>query len=281
MIYILYNDKSNRGKPIREAKKLEKKLKRRKKEVLSFSIFDIDKKEVEFHNQLTENDQLILIGGDGTLHYYFNQISPNPIPYRIFVKACGRGNDFARDYKKHKLFEITHLVNDLPKLKINEKEEYVFLNGMGMGVDSYVCQQQLQNAKLKIKQSYFKVALHVFKTFKPYSLDIEIDGVSHHFENVWFFVCNHGRYFGGGMKITPKAKREDDHLDICIVHDIKLWRLILIFPSVFLGLHRFIVRKKYLHFFTAKNVKVKPYNCNILQKDGEIADLVEYIEIQR
>lgn len=280
MIYILYNDKSNRGKPIRETKKLEKKFKKKKKEVLSFSIFDIDKKELEFHNQLTSNDQLVLIGGDGTLHYYFNQIYPNPIVYRVFIKACGRGNDFAREYKKHKLFEITHLVNDFPKLKINGQEEYVFLNGIGMGVDSLVCLEQLKNAKLKIKESYFKVALRVFKNFKPYSLDIEVDGVSHHYEKVWFFVCNHGKYFGGGMKITPMAKREDNHLDICIVHKIKLRKLLLVFPIVFLGLHRFIC-KKYIHFYKAKHVVVKPQNCSILQKDGEIAEAVEYIEIKR
>lgn len=280
MIYILYNDKSNQGRPIREAKRLEKKFKKQKKEFLSFSIFDIDQKEVEFHQQLTSNDQLILIGGDGTLHHYFNQIYPRPIAYRVFVKACGRGNDFARDYKKHKLFEITHLVNDFPKLKINGQEEYVFLNGIGMGVDSLVCLEQLKNAKLKIKESYFKVAIRVFKKFKPYTLDIEIDGVSYHYEKVWFFVCNHGCYFGGGMKITPMAKREDPHLDICIVHHVHRRKILLIFPIVFLGLHRFIL-KKYIHFYTAKQVRVNPHGCNILQKDGEIAEAVNSIEIER
>lgn len=280
MIYILYNNKSNRGKPIKEAQKLEKKFRKKKKEFTSFSIFDIDQKEIEFHNQLTSTDQLILIGGDGTLHYYFNQIYPHPIVYRVFIKACGRGNDFARDYKKHKLFEITHLVNDFPKLKINNQEEYIFLNGMGMGVDSMVCLEQLNNAKIKKKESYFKVALRVFKNFKPYSLDIEVDGVSHHFDKVWFFVCNHGCYFGGGMKITPMAKREDDHLDICIVHQIKLRKLLFVFPIVFLGLHRFILKKN-IQFYTAKQVKVKTYGCNILQKDGEIAGAIETIEIQR
>lgn len=280
MIYILYNDKSNEGKPIKEAKRLEKKFRRKKKEYQSFSIFDIDKKEVEFHQKLTSNDQLILIGGDGTLHYYFNSIYPSPIIYRVFIKACGRGNDFSRDYKKHKLFEITHLVNDFPKIKINDEEKYVFLNGVGMGVDSYVCFEQLKNATLHIKESYFKVALRVFKNFKPYSLDITIDGVSYHYEKVWFFVCNNGCYFGGGMKITPMAKREDDHLDICIVHGIKLKRLLLVFPIVFLGLHRFIL-KKYIHFFKGKHVLVKPTNCDVLQKDGEISLRIKHLEIQR
>ncbi|MDE7263923.1 MAG: hypothetical protein K2N64_04615 [Anaeroplasmataceae bacterium] len=280
MIYILYNDKSNRGKPIRIAKKLEKKLKKQNKEFKSLSIFEIDKREKEFHQMLTSSDQLLLIGGDGTFHYYLNQIYPSSIPYRMFVKASGRGNDLARDYKKKKIFEISHLVNQLPILKVNDGAEYPFINGIGMGVDSLVCNQQLQNAKLKKNESYFKVALRVFKTFTPYSLDIEIDGKNLHYDRVWFFVCNHGCYFGGGMKITPKAVREDDVLDICIVHGIKLWSLLMVFPLVFLGLHRFF-RKKYIHFFKAKHIIAKPSGCDIVQQDGEILTNVWKVDVHR
>lgn len=280
MIYVLYNDKSNRGKPVRVAKRLQKKLIKQKKECILKSIFDIDQHELEFHNRLTKEDQLYLIGGDGTFHYYINQIYPNPICYRIFVKASGRGNDLARDYKRKRPFEITHLVNQLPSIKVNDQEEYAFFNGIGMGVDSFVCLKQLENGKAKKKESYFKVALEVFKNFKPYSLDIEIDEIKHHYDKVWFFVCNHGRYFGGGMKITPKAVREDDHLDLCIVHKIKLWKLLMIFPCVFLGLHRF-VKKKYIQFHQAKHVVVYPEGCSILQKDGEVVLDVQKIEVHR
>ncbi|MDE7095553.1 MAG: hypothetical protein K2O23_03610, partial [Anaeroplasmataceae bacterium] len=66
----------------------------------------------------------------------------------------------------------------------------------------------------------------------------------------------------------------------CIVHKIKLRKLLLVFPIVFLGLHRFIC-KKYIHFYQAKHVIAKPQNCNILQKDGEITEAVDHIEIQR
>lgn len=280
MIFILYNDSSNRGRPIKEALRLEKKISKQKKEFVTKSILEIGDKMLDFHNNLTEKDELILIGGDGTLHNFFNQIAPNKINYRVFVKGCGRGNDFARDYKKHKLFEITHLVNDLPTIIINEKETHTFINGIGMGIDSMVCAKQLSNARLKIKQSYFNVALKIFKTFKPYPLDLVVDGKEYHYKKVWFFVCNNGCYFGGGMKITPKAKREDDHLDICVVHDIKLWSLLMVFPLVFLGFHRFF-RKKYMDFIPAKHVLVYPKECDILQKDGEISNNVKVAEIKR
>ena len=280
MYYILYNDRSNRGKPIWIARKLVRKLKRKKINFQLISFLKLNGQIKEFHNNLSNQDCVYLVGGDGTFHYYLNHVFPEYISYRIFIVASGRGNDLARDYKKHKPFEITHLVNDLPTITINEDQKQVFINGIGMGVDSNVCDRQLQNAILKKRESYFKVALSIFKTFKPYPLDIEIDGKSYHYDKVWFFVCNHGCYFGGGMKITPKAIREDDVLDVCIVHDIKLWSLLLVFPLVFFGLHRFF-RKKYLDFISAKHIIARPRNCNILHLDGEVAYNVTRIEIHR
>lgn len=280
MYYILYNDKSNRGKPIWKARKLARRLKRKNITYKLYSFLELNGQIKDFHNSLNNQDRVYLVGGDGTFHYYLNYVFPEYISYRVFIVACGRGNDLARDYKRHKPFEITHLVNSLPTITVNEDQRQVFINGIGMGVDSKVCDRQNKNAILKKRESYFKVALHVFKTFKPYPLDIIIDGKEQHYEKVWFFVCNHGCYFGGGMKITPKAVREDEYLDICIVHDIKLWSLLMVFPLVFLGLHRFF-RKKYLDFIKAKHIIAKPRDCDVLQLDGEVMHQVNQIEVHR
>lgn len=149
MYYILYNDRSNRGKPIWIARKLVRKLKRKKINFQLISFLELNGQIKEFHNYLSNQDCVYLVGGDGTFHYYLNHVFPEYISYRIFIVASGRGNDLARDYKKHKPFEITHLVNDLPTITINEEQKQVFINGIGMGVDSNVCDRQLQNAILK------------------------------------------------------------------------------------------------------------------------------------
>lgn len=115
---------------------------------------------------------------------------------RVFVKACGRGNDLARDYRRRKIFEITHLVNDLPTLKINDQSPGIFINGMGMGVDSHVCEKQIENAKTGIRQSYYAIALKVFKKFKPYSLDLTIDGQDYHLITFGFLFATTGSISG-------------------------------------------------------------------------------------
>lgn len=279
MIYILYNELSNRGKPYKVALNLEKKYLKQNKKVVLINIITARENTKELISRLTPDDSVVLLGGDGTIHRFFNHVNGIVPPCRIFFRSCGRGNDFSRDYKKNQVFEITHLVNSLPRVYVNGEEEIIFANGCGMGVDSAVCQVQLENAAKEIKESYFKIAIRVFKTFKPYSLDLDIDGVKHHFDNVWFFVCNNGSYFGGGMKVTPQSIREDDLLEVCIVHGVKLWKLLMIFPLIFLGFHTWF--KKPVKMLSGKHIIAHPINCSVMQRDGEVTENVEYLDIKR
>ena len=141
MFYILYNEKSKHGKAVKVAAKLHKKISK-KEEARLCSVFDILGREKEYIAKLNPEDKVVIIGGDGTFHQFVNAIKPNKVNCRIFALASGTGNDFSRDYNKKKMFEITHLVNDLPLLTINNEKEYVFLNGAGIGVDSLVCYEQ-------------------------------------------------------------------------------------------------------------------------------------------
>ena len=279
MYYILYNEKSNQGRAVKVAAKLYKKLSK-KNETRLISVFDILGREKEYIAELNPEDIIVVIGGDGTFHQFVNAIKPNKINCRVFALASGTGNDFSRDYNRKKMFEITHLINDLPLLTINNEKEYVFLNGAGIGVDSMVCHEQDAVAKRGEKSSYFKIALKVIKNFKPYTLDLTVDGKTHHFEKVWFFVCNNGRFFGGGMKITPKAVREDDVLDVCVVHNISVKKLICILPTVFLGWH--VMFKKYVTILRGKHIVADPNGgCDVLQRDGEVSIGVDKIEVRR
>ena len=279
MYYILYNEKSNKGKAVGVAAKLHKKLSK-KHETMIKSVFDILGREKEYIAELNPEDVVVIIGGDGTFHQFVNAIKPNKINCRVFALASGTGNDFSRDYKRKKMFEITHLINDLPLLTINNEKEYVFLNGIGYGVDSLVCYEKDAALKKGEKASYFKIALKVIKNFKPYTLDLTIDGKQYHYEKVWFFVCNNGRFFGGGMTVTPKAVREDDVLDVCVVHGIGIKKLLFILPTVFFGWH--VGFKKYVSMIRGKHIVADNHGaCDILQRDGEVSIGVDKIEVRR
>lgn len=277
-IYLLYNPISSNNKDI--LKKVKTFSKKMAKEGTSYlvNVLEISGKEEEFLLQRNENDKVIICGGDGTINTFINRVKPESIKCRIYLYTCGTGNDFARDFKK-KHFEITEHLKNTPHFTINEGITHNFINGVGVGVDAVVCKSKQQYKTSGVKKGYLSIALSALKSFRPYSLDIEIDGEMKHFENTWFVICNQGVYMGGGMKVTPKASRNDEYLDICVVHTIGKKKIILIFPFIYLGLHTLF--KKYVNIFKAKKVKIIPNGCSILQHDGEILENIKSLEVER
>lgn len=279
MYYILYNPKSSNSNVLKKINKLYKKLSK-KHTCYKINLFDINLKEKVFFNQCNSDDTIIICGGDGSLDQFINRIYGEPIKCKIFFYPCGSGNDFARDFNgKGKLIEITNEVYNCPKLLINGEEKYVFVNGVGMGVDAAVCRSKAQYKFSNVKKGYFSISLETLKTFRTYSVDLEIDGEKRHYDNVWFFIVNHGKFMGGGMRVTPKAKRDDEYLDVCIVHTVSHKKIIAIFPFIFLGKHVWF--KKYVDIIRCKTFKAVPNGCNILQRDGEVLDYVRSIEVER
>lgn len=94
-----------------------------------------------------------------------------------------------------------------------------------MGIDAAVCDA----VNLHKDGSYFKTAVNIFKTFKPYVLKIIVDGKEYIYNDVFFFVAMNGKYIGGGMKIAPEANRNDDILEIYIIKAKSYKKLFLYF----------------------------------------------------
>ncbi len=272
MICILYNKNANNGRGNRRAYKLYKKLS--KKEETLIKELDINTLNDDL-NKLGENDKLVISGGDGTLHHFINNIDTNNINTKVYLLKDGSGNDYAKEHKG-KLFEITDELKNLPTFKMNEKT-IRFINGVGVGVDALVCKRINENIH---KSTYFKVAKAAFKDFKPFSIDLEIDGIKHHYDKVLFCTCQHGKYFGGGMKIAPFAKRNDDYLDLYIVYNIGLTKLLMLFPLIYLGLHTLV--KKNVVYYRCKKVKLESKTPDLfLQAEGEVREFSGCIDIER
>ena len=173
----------------------------------------------------------------------------------------------------------TKELKNLPHVVTNGNLKSNFVNGIGVGIDAYTCKAQIDNADRGIKESYFKIAFKAFKNFKPFSIDVTIDGNSYHYDKVWFFVVQNGKYFGGGMKISPYSVRLDDKLEFYVIHNIGYRRLLAIFPLIFLGKH--IWAKKYVKSVAGKNFSIKVNGYDVMQKDGEVEAGVNSLVVNR
>lgn len=249
MKIILFNPLSNNGKSI---KTLNKFLKRCDK----YEVVDITNTDLMLYD-FNDND-IVIIGGDGTLHTLLNILKERNIMNNIYLYKGGSGNDFSRDFKENYI-NITKYIKHTP----NCNKKY-FLTSTGFGVDGEVC----LNVSMDKKSNYYKVAVKTIKKFKRFDLKLTIDNKEYYFKNVWFATVMNGCYFGGGMKLSPKSNRLDDQLEVVVIHKIGVFKLLSLFPTIFLGKH--ILFKKAVFTGKGKVIQLESNVPQVVQSDGEL-----------
>ncbi len=279
MYYILVNPLSNNGSSVEALKTLEEYFNTKSIKYVSLNLIEVSQKVEEFIAKLSSDDDVVIIGGDGTLHRFANEIKNFDIPSQIYLYKAGTGNDFSREFKKQKLINITKHIKNLPAMIIGEHEE-LFLNCTGIGVDGEVCAlvNNMQTSKKGI--NYFKNAIKTFKSFKRYDLEVTVDGVRHSFKKVWFATVMNGNYFGGGMKLSPTSDRGDDILELYVIHSLGFLKLLCIFPTIFIGKHLWF-KKVGISLISGKEFVFEASSPQVLQSDGEVWNGIKKVIIKK
>ena len=279
MLYILFNLRAGNCYEEKIRPKLIEFFKT--EEMIATNVVDVDDKRA-FMAGLSADDILVLVGGDGTLNRFVNAIDDKEYPFPIYCYAGGSGNDFVHDVTNgtnDALVKINNYIHNLPRAYIKGKE-YKFLNGIGFGIDGYCCEE---GEKYKDRTggkapNYTNIALKgFFGAFSPVNAKVTIDGETKSYKNVWMVPTMNGRYFGGGMMITPDQSREDPKQDLSIVvlTSKSRLRILTIFPKIFTGGH--VKYEKVIKIFKGKEVTVEFDKPTSLQLDGEtITEVTTY-----
>ena len=278
MNYILFNPLSSNGTSKKHVQIIEELLQKDNKEYEIIDLVEASKNIEYYSSKIHRNDSMIIVGGDGTLHRFVNGIKHIQNNSKVYLYRGGTGNDFSRDFSKETLIDITENIKNLPTVTVNGNEE-LFLNGCGFGVDGEVCLMMENKSNKKKGLNYFKSAIMLLKNFKRYNLEIEVDGIRHTYKNVWFTVVNNGKYFGGGMKVTPDSDRNDRILEACIIHSVSFWKLLLIFPLIFIGKHMWF-KEVGISVIKGQTFKVVSDTPQVFQTDGEVVKNVKEFEIK-
>ena len=273
--YALFNPKacSNKGEIL--AKELKKFF---AEDTLEFvDLITLEDKKAFLENT-TEEDQVIICGGDGTLNKFVNDTQGLDIKAKILYYACGSGNDFYKEVgtEDKAPVEISKYVQNLPTVTVKGKD-YKFINGVGYGIDGYCCEVgDNMRSKNVEKINYTSIAIKgLLFHYKPCDATVIVDGEEHRFKKVWLAPVMHGKYYGGGMIPTPEQKREDDTISLLVFHGSGKLKTLMIFPSIFKGEH--VKKKKHVTTFAGKTITVKFDSPRPLQIDGEtILEVSEY-----
>ncbi|BAQ57390.1 diacylglycerol/lipid kinase family protein [Lactobacillus acetotolerans] len=235
----------------------------------------------------SDNEVLLVIGGDGSLNEVLNGIKRSTCPDTpISYLPSGTGNDFGRasglTNKPEKLLD--NLKNNLTpkradcgsfKFPGHPQNTYYFANNFGIGFDAYVVQRS-NKAKLKkflnaIKSGKLIYAFNVINALKnqdTFSVDIQSKGKSFHYDDAYFVTTTNHPYFGGGIPILPEANIYSRKLDTVVVEKPNLRKFIKLFLHLFKdGSH---INDPQFHYVEAEKIHVKTQRPEFAQVDGEV-----------
>lgn len=265
MKYYLYNPLANNG----IAPKIEG--------VDLKSVINLDYKK--FFDSLNKEDEVVLIGGDGTISVLINELDGYQIKNNVYLLANGSGNDFMHDINQpiDKIVLLNPYLKNLPTVEVNGIKRK-FINNMGLGIDGYCCEEadKIRKNSPNKKINYTSIAIKgLLFFFKPCHAQIDIDGKRYEFDNVWLAPTMKGRFYGGGMMIAPNQDRQSDKLTVVVYACKSKIKSLVSFPTIFEGKH--IEKTDIVHVFTGNKIHVKFSKPCAAQIDGDtVLNVSEY-----
>jgi diacylglycerol kinase (ATP) len=190
----------------------------------------------------------VVVGGDGSVNEVANGIAGRE-DVEIAVIARGTGWDFVRTYGiPRKVAEAARVALegkartiDLGRVTYRswagEEEQAWFANIASAGMSGAIAQRANATSKaLGGKASYLWATLAVFARWQNDVVRVEVDGEAREGRMHDVVVAN-GRYFGGGMMITPDAAPDDGLLDVLLIGDLTKRDLLVTLPKTYRGKH--------------------------------------------
>ena len=233
----------------------------------------------EFMDGLKPDDEVVLVGGDGTINYMINHVDYENLNNKVYIYGNGTGNDFLNDINEQPGKEVllTPYLKNLPTAYVKGKA-YKYINNMSFGIDGYCCEEadRIKAKKPNKKINYTAIAIKgLLYAYKPRHAWINVDGTDYEFENAWLAPAMKGRYCGGGMMLAPEQDRNSDLLTVIVYHCKSKIKSLKTFPLIFEGKH--VEKKDMVTVITGRKVHVRFDIPSAVQIDGEtVLDVSEY-----
>jgi YegS/Rv2252/BmrU family lipid kinase len=223
---------------------------------------------------------LVAVGGDGTIHEVVNgmiegdaAVDPEAV---LGIVAAGTGSDFIKTFglPSSPSHAVAHLDGaesfpiDIGKVTyVHNGAEVVryFPNiaEAGIGADTVARAERLP--RWLGPTVYFFAFWLTIRGFKPAVVKVDLVDRVHEGKMSNLVVAN-GQFFGGGMKVAPKAAPTDGLLDIQI-HNPRKKEAIAIMPKMFKGEH---VPHPDIHESKRVRVSIESDRPLRIEADGEV-----------
>ncbi|MEH7238960.1 diacylglycerol/lipid kinase family protein [Bacillus sp. JJ1562] len=300
LLIFIVNQKAGNGKGLKVWKKLKHELERKKVYYRSFFTKHPNHAQ-ELARQIgsmfeDKVEAVIAVGGDGTINEVVNGMVHYP-EIKVGYIPAGSGNDFSRGFKvpKSPLDALSFILRnksnkgkwfDIGKCRVQGKSNSsYFVSSLGTGFDAAVSKLTNESKMKKYLNkvhlgslAYVGALIRLLFSYHLTSVSLNIDGKYYQYDNVWFVTVSNQPFYGGGMKISPKANTMDGIFDVTVVHNLSRLKLLFVFVTVFFGAH---TKFKEIAQHRGVNIKVESDEKMLVHADGElIGQIPVQVEVQ-
>ena len=209
--------------------------------------------EITFDACMAGYRKFIAVGGDGTVHDVLNGIAAyldwaDDVGYSVDFSAftlgvipVGSGNDWIKTTGVPK--DVCEAVKTLKKCCVghqdvvrlsvldendNEISRSYMVNVGGVGLDPRICEQvnRLKTEGKRGRILYVTSLIHAIRHRKSSGIQVICDGETV-FDGLFYSIAfGIGKYSGGGMRQTPTAVLDDGLLDVTVIPELPMKRII-------------------------------------------------------
>lgn len=237
---------------------------------------------------------LVAVGGDGTCHEVVNGMFDVPSPSQLAagampvpvspdavlgVVAAGSGCDLVRTFGLPAGARAAHHLGGPATRLIDvgvasylafdgEPAARVFLNIAEVGYGAEVARRASGYPRRLGRFRYLVGAYGALRTLRREDAVVRVGDSEKSVPLVDLVVAN-GRFFGGGMKVAPRAEPDDGNLDVQVFTGHRA-QVILLTPKIYGGRH--LPHRDILEY-TAPRVAIAPKAPLLVEADGEVIGL--------
>ncbi len=228
-------------------------------------------------------ERVVAVGGDGTLLEVVNGLwweSRGPQP-SVGTVPFGTGCDYVRNFACGRNLEdnlATALGDTMPvslglarvQGMAGQPRVRVFVNVLGMGFDARVIVRvRRRRLGLPGKVGYALSVLQELRRLGHYRITGELDGCVLRTDAI-LVAAGLGRYFGGGMMITPGASPHSDRFQVVLGQRLTRLALLALLPKIYAGKH--LEHPRVAGCF-AEHLKLTADPPAYVEADGEVVGL--------
>lgn len=296
MLGIIINPKS--GKRAFRAQRIYLwKLLRKRHQPFTYRVTKYANHAIELARELVEKgyDQILVLGGDGTLSETINGIMRADISaeqrqkIQFGLMPRGTGNDWgrywglSRDFKRalQLFFEGKSQPVDVGCLTYwrNGIEHHrYFINSVGFGIDPATCAEaiHLKNYIGSHHVNYlFGLIISLFR-YKSIKMTISADGTEVFQGKMFTMNIANGPYAGGGMKLNPEADPRDGIFHTMLLTPPSFKQILEAIGKLFNGQ---IDKLPFVHNCKGKKLEVNTREHLQIEADGIMMDFMGPCEV--